>query len=50
VPIGGFSTRAGWDQRYWLERPAAVPKGSRVNVSTAGAPPGAIRLWLDVIK
>jgi hypothetical protein len=50
LPIGGFSTRAGWDQRYWLARPALVPKGSRVNVSTAGAPPGPLRLWLDVVK
>jgi hypothetical protein len=50
VPLSGFSTRAGWDQRYWLARPATVPKGTRINVTTTGAPPGALRVWLDVIK
>ncbi len=49
-PIGGFSTRAGWNQRYWLARPMPVPKGTRFDVSTSGAPPGSMRLWLDVIK
>jgi hypothetical protein len=48
--IGGFSTRAGWDQRYWLARPMSLPKGTRVAVSTSGAAPGPLRLWLDVVK
>jgi mono/diheme cytochrome c family protein len=49
-PIGGFSTRAGWDQRYWLARPATVPKGTRLDVTTTGAPTGSLRLWLDVVR
>jgi mono/diheme cytochrome c family protein len=50
LPVSGFSTRAGWDQRYWLARPAAVPKGTRFEVTTSGAAPGALHLWLDVVK
>ena len=50
IPISGFSTRAGWDQRYWLARPMAVPKGTRFAVTTTGAPPGSLRLWLDVVR
>ena len=49
LPIGGFSTRSGWDQRYWLARPATVPKGTRLDVTTTGAAPGALRLWIDVV-
>ncbi len=50
LPISGFSTRSGWDQRYWLARPASVPKGTRLNVVTTGAAPGSLRLWLDVVQ
>jgi hypothetical protein len=49
LPIGGFSTRSGWDQRYWLERPAAVPKGTRFDVITTGALPGSLRLWIEYL-
>ena len=49
LPIGGFSTRSGWDQRYWLARPASVPKGTRFDVTTTGAAPGPLRLWIDVV-
>jgi hypothetical protein len=49
LPIGGFSTRSGWDQRYWLERPAALPKGTRVDVITTGAPTGSLRLWIEYL-
>jgi mono/diheme cytochrome c family protein len=48
-PIGGFSTRSGWDQRYWLERPAAVPKGARFDVTTTGASPGSLHVWLEYV-
>jgi hypothetical protein len=49
LPIGGFSTRSGWDQRYWLERPTVVPKGTRLDVITTGAPPGSLRLWIEYL-
>jgi hypothetical protein len=49
LPIGGFSTRSGWDQRYWLERPASVPKGTRFEVTTTGAAPGSLRLSLEYL-
>jgi mono/diheme cytochrome c family protein len=49
LPIGGFATRSGWDQRYWLERPAVVPKGTRFDVITTGAPPGSLRLWIEYL-
>ena len=49
LPVSGFSTRSGWDQRYWLARPAALPKGTRFEVTTTGASPGPLRLWLDVV-
>ena len=47
VAVAGFLTRAGWDQRYWLARPVDLPKGTRLEVKTAGEPPRALRLWLD---
>jgi hypothetical protein len=47
VPVAGFLTRAGWDQRYWLERPVDLPEGTRIEVRTAGEPARALRLWLD---
>jgi len=50
LPISGFSTRSGWDQRYWLERPATLPKGTHFEVTTTGAAPGSLRLSLDVVK
>ncbi len=43
VAIAAFSTRAGWDQRYWLARPVDLPKGTRVEVMESQA----IRLWID---
>jgi hypothetical protein len=43
VAIAAFSTRAGWDQRYWLARPVDLPKGTRVEVIGSRA----IRLWID---
>jgi hypothetical protein len=49
LPVSGFSTRSGWDQRYWLARPAALPRGTRVEVTTTGAATGSLRLWLDVV-
>jgi hypothetical protein len=48
VPVAGFVTRAGWDQRYWLAHPVDLPKGTRIEVKTAGEPVRALRLWLDV--
>jgi mono/diheme cytochrome c family protein len=49
LPISGFSTRSGWDQRYWLEHPATIPKGTRFDVTTTGAPPGSLHLWLEYL-
>jgi len=49
LPISGFSTRSGWDQRYWLQRPATVPKGTRFDVTTTGAAPGPLRVWLEYL-
>jgi len=42
IPLIGFTTRAGWDQRYWLGRSRTLPKGTRLVVTTAdGRPPSA---------
>ena len=47
IPVAGFLTRTGWDQRYWLARPVDLPKGTRLEVMTTGEAPQALRLWLD---
>jgi len=47
VPIAGFLTRAGWDQRYWLARPIDLPKGSRLEAKTGSERGRSIHLWLD---
>jgi hypothetical protein len=49
VPVAGFATRAGWDQRYWLARPIDLPKGTRIEVTTAGEPVRVPGLWLDAV-
>ena len=49
VAVAGFLTRAGWDQRYWLARSVDLPKGTRLEVKTAGEAPQALRLWLDSV-
>jgi hypothetical protein len=48
VPVAGFVTRAGWDQRYWLAKPVDLPKGTRLEVKTPAARFQSIQLWLDV--
>jgi len=47
VPIAGFLTRAGWDQRYWLARPIDLPKGSRIEATTGSERGQSTHLWLD---
>jgi hypothetical protein len=47
VPIAGFVTRAGWDQRYWLATPIDLPKGTRLEVNAGTERFQAIRFWLD---
>ncbi len=50
VPVAGFGARPGWDQRYWLARPLTLPKGTRLDVKTAGADASTLRLSLDVVR
>jgi mono/diheme cytochrome c family protein len=50
VPVIGFGVRAGWNQRYWLASPLTLPKGTRLDVKTAGIAPSSIRLSLDVVR
>ncbi len=50
VAVAGFLTRAGWDQRYWLARPIDLPKGTRLEVKTAGDASSALHLWLDAAR
>jgi hypothetical protein len=33
VPIIRLNTRADWDRRYWFEKPMALPRGTRVEVT-----------------
>jgi len=47
MPVAGFLTRAGWDQRYWLARPVDLPKGTRLEVKRTGEPSRPLHLWLD---
>ena len=49
VAVAGFAARAGWDQRYWLARPLPLPKGTRLDVTAAGAPL-SLRIWVDVSR
>jgi hypothetical protein len=58
VPVIGFGARAGWDQRYWLARPLALVKGTRLSVKAdakadikaAGAASSALRIAIDVVR
>ena len=58
VPMIRLNTRADWDRRYWFEKPLALPRGTRVEVTanlddpdvlsaaftaTPGAPPATAR-------
>ena len=33
APIIRLNTRADWNRRYWFERPLALPRGSRIEVT-----------------
>jgi mono/diheme cytochrome c family protein len=33
VPMIRLNTRADWDRRYWFEKPLALPRGTRVEVT-----------------
>jgi hypothetical protein len=33
APLLRLNTRADWDRRYWFERPIALPRGTRVQVT-----------------
>jgi hypothetical protein len=33
VPMIRLNTRADWDRRYWFEKPMALPRGTRVEVT-----------------
>jgi hypothetical protein len=49
VPLIGLSTRAGWDQRYWLAHPRGLPKGTRLHLISTELPASAQwRLWMEV--
>jgi len=50
VPVAGFGARPGWDQRYWLARPLTLPKGTRLDVRTAGADVSTLRLSMDIVR
>jgi hypothetical protein len=50
VPVIGFGVRAGWNQRYWLASPLTLPKGTRLDVKTAGIAPSSLRLSLDMVR
>jgi hypothetical protein len=47
VAIAAFSTRSGWDQRYWLARPVDLPKGTRLEATSRMEGSQMIRLWVD---
>ncbi len=49
IALAAFQARAGWDQRYWLARPIALPKGTRIEVKTLAARPASTSLWLDAV-
>jgi hypothetical protein len=50
VPVIGFGARAGWDQRYWLARPLALSKGTRLDVKSAGATFSSLHISIDVVR
>jgi hypothetical protein len=50
VPVIGFGARGGWNQRYWLARPLTLPKGTRLDVKTAGLMPSSLHLSLDMVR
>jgi mono/diheme cytochrome c family protein len=50
VPVVGFGVRPGWDQRYWLARPIALPKGTRIDVKSTDAVFTALRISLDIVR
>ena len=50
VPVIGFGVRGGWDQRYWLASPLTLPKGTRLDVKTAGITPPSLHLSLDMVR
>jgi hypothetical protein len=33
VPMIRLNTRADWDRRYWFDKPLALPRGTRVEVT-----------------
>jgi hypothetical protein len=47
MTLAGFTSRAGWDQRYWLARPVDLPKGTRLEVKTGSGRLQSTQLWLD---
>jgi hypothetical protein len=47
VPLVGLTTRAGWDQRYWLAQPRLLQKGTRLHVAATTPPPRPWKLWLE---
>jgi hypothetical protein len=50
IPIVGFATRLGWDQRYWLARPPRLVKGTRLTVSTSGhSGTATVPIFLDYV-
>lgn len=50
VPVAGFGTRRGWDQRYWLARPLALPKGTRLEITTTDPSTSAVHVSLDLVR
>ena len=50
VPVIGFAARAGWDQRYWLARPLALSKGTRLDVKSEGAAFSSLHISIDVVR
>jgi hypothetical protein len=50
VPVAGFGSRQGWDQRYWLARALPLQKGTRIDVNIDGAPESAPRISLDLVR
>ena len=49
VTVAGFTTRAGWDQRYWLAKPVDLPKGTKLEAEMGSEPFPAIHLWVDAV-
>lgn len=49
APLVALQTRASWDQRYWFDRPVALPRGTRISVSTTPTDATAPKMWIDVV-